>query len=302
MIQEITFFPSVPGLRPAVIHPETPVAQIVEEMAARLDKLGRSQRTRQSVPSSLRVFAKFHPGPIGELNAGVVERFIESRGPLSARTKNNWADFARMIVNFSVKRHYLPKWFDGLDALERWTETPKPVVIYTPEDLRAVLRVASPQIVAGLACICFAGLRTAEIHRVTWADVDLSRRLIFVSAGNAKTRARRLCLVPDNLAAWLAPLRGAPGDALCKLTEKGYNEAVRSARLKVNVAARANGWRHSFVSYRVAVTGSVESTALEAGNSPAMIHKHYREAVTRESGLAWFDVWPVRQMEFRLAG
>lgn len=301
MFDEPTFFPSLPGLRPAVIRPETPVSQIVEEMAARLDRLGRSERTRQCVPASLRVFARFHPGPVGLLTSQVVEAFIDSRGPLSARTKNNWADFARMIVNFSIKRHYLPKWFDGLDALERWTETPKPVGIYTPEQLRAVLRVASPQIVAGLACVCFAGVRTAEVHRLTWADVDLSRRLIFVSAGNAKTRSRRLCPVSDNLAAWLAPLRGAASERLCKLTEKGFNEALRCARLKTGVPAVANGWRHSFVSYRVAVTGSVESTALEAGNSPVMIHKHYREAVTRESGLAWFEVWPARQLEFRLA-
>jgi hypothetical protein len=35
--------------------------------------------------------------------------------------------------------------------------------------------------------------------------------------------------------------------------------------------------RHSFISYRIATVKSADQVALEAGNSPSIIFKHYRE-------------------------
>lgn len=66
--------------------------------------------------------------------------------------------------------------------------------------------------------------------------------------------------------------------------------------------AEAEGWipflwkhnalRHSFISYRVAQTQDVSRVALEAGNSPGMIFKHYRELVREAEGKKWFGIAP----------
>jgi hypothetical protein len=53
-----------------------------------------------------------------------------------------------------------------------------------------------------------------------------------------------------------------------------------------------NCFRHSFISHRVAQTGNVAETALEAGNSPRVIFQHYRELFTKEEGEAWFTLVP----------
>ncbi len=53
-----------------------------------------------------------------------------------------------------------------------------------------------------------------------------------------------------------------------------------------------NALRHSFISYRVADVKDVPRVALEAGNSPVMIFRHYREIVTAESAKAWFAIAP----------
>jgi hypothetical protein len=50
--------------------------------------------------------------------------------------------------------------------------------------------------------------------------------------------------------------------------------------------------RHSFISYRVADLKDLRRVALEAGNSPAMIFRHYRELVTAEAAATWFSVEP----------
>ena len=50
--------------------------------------------------------------------------------------------------------------------------------------------------------------------------------------------------------------------------------------------------RHSFTSYRVAKTQDVAKVSLEAGNSPQMIFKHYRELVRLDAAKAWFAIVP----------
>jgi integrase len=64
---------------------------------------------------------------------------------------------------------------------------------------------------AAIAMGGFAGLRTAEIHRLDWKDVRLSERVIIVGADKAKTASRRVAPIIDNLAAWPAPLAKSEG-------------------------------------------------------------------------------------------
>jgi hypothetical protein len=55
---------------------------------------------------------------------------------------------------------------------------------------------------------------------------------------------------------------------------------------------RQNALRHSFISYRVAETGDVARTSLEAGNSPKIVFRNYREVVDGEEAKAWFAIKP----------
>jgi integrase len=57
-------------------------------------------------------------------------------------------------------------------------------------------------------------------------------------------------------------------------------------------AWKHNALRHSFISYRVADIQNVAQVALEAGNSPQMIFKHYRELVRPDAAKAWFSIKP----------
>jgi hypothetical protein len=55
---------------------------------------------------------------------------------------------------------------------------------------------------------------------------------------------------------------------------------------------KANGLRHSFISYRCATTKNLPAVAMEAGNSVTVINKHYRELTTEAEGKAWFAIVP----------
>ena len=62
--------------------------------------------------------------------------------------------------------------------------------------------------------------------------------------------------------------------------------AIRAAKVKPVL----NGFRHSFCTYRLADTQNAAQVALEAGNSPTMLFKHYRELATKEDATSWFSV------------
>jgi hypothetical protein len=53
--------------------------------------------------------------------------------------------------------------------------------------------------------------------------------------------------------------------------------------------------RHSFISYRIAIVKSAGHVALEAGNSPAIIFRHYLELTTEETAKEWFGIGPIRE-------
>ncbi|MEI7865023.1 MAG: hypothetical protein WCI38_06580 [Chthoniobacterales bacterium] len=53
-----------------------------------------------------------------------------------------------------------------------------------------------------------------------------------------------------------------------------------------------NVLRHSFISYRIAKIKNANEVALEGGNSPNIIFRHYRELATEEEADAWFAIVP----------
>ena len=60
------------------------------------------------------------------------------------------------------------------------------------------------------------------------------------------------------------------------------------------IPSRRNGLRHAFITFHMAKHTNENLTAAEAGNSPAMLHQHYRGLATLSDAIKWFQVKPPR--------
>ena len=166
--------------------------------------------------------------------------------------------------------------------------------------MHELLVVARPELVPWLAIAGFAGLRSAELNRLDWSEVNLTERHIEIKASKAKTAARRLAPITDNLATWLTPYakpfgKLTPFDSWWNQISK-LADRVNELRVERNQTGKFrwkhNGLRHSFCSYRLAAIKNAAQVALEAGNSPQIIFRNYRQLVTEAQAHQWFAIVP----------
>ena len=189
------------------------------------------------------------------------------------------------------KRKYLPTDWNEFDSVDMMRANGGAIEIFTPEEMTKLLNHAQAELVPFLAFGGFAGLRSAEIERLDWKDVRFETGFVVVEAAKAKTASRRQVEMAANLRTWLRPYAKQTGKVLPHNDDQLY-KALRELSTMAKVSWRNNALRHSYISYRVAETGDVNQTALEAGNSPAMIFSNYRELVTPQEAKKWFSIMP----------
>jgi len=80
-------------------------------------------------------------------------------------------------------------------------------------------------------------------------------------------------------------------------TDRPWIRIGRTASVMANntgVGWPQNGLRHSYATYRLAQCQDAAKVALEMGNTPTMIFRHYRELVLPQDAAAWWSISPQR--------
>jgi integrase len=266
------------------------VAAAVDEMIAAKKAKGVSDIYIADLRYRLGVFAQAFHCDVNAITPDDVQRFLDSLR-LSPRSHNNFVRALRTFFAFAQRHDWLSKEVDLLARVEKRSEKSAPVEIFTPSQAAALLKHASPEIAPCFALGAFAGLRSEEILRLDWADVQRRPGFIEVAAHKAKTQARRIVPISDNLARWLA-IAPRKGERVWPHSKAWFFEAMRKTADAANIKWKQNALRHSWISYRLAEIPDVNRVALEAGNSPQMIFRHYRELATPEQARTWFSLVP----------
>ncbi len=285
------------------VIPKT-VPETVAEFVAEKTRLKKSRVHLSDIGYRLDNFAKEFPGPIAEVTKGQIKKWLLAMD-VGARSRRNFAGAITSLFRWAKSEEvkYLPSGRpsagEGLTKKEDAEDDGEDVVIYSPAEVRAILeRLQSkrPELVPFVAIGAFAGLRTAEIQRLDWAEVDLGQGHIEITKRKAKTRTRRLVPILPNLAKWLDPYRGKTGSVCPYIrTQFAVQREVEGRGEAGDVKLldwKRNALRHSFATYRIATIKSENQVALEMGNSPAMVFANYRGVATEAVAKEFWGIEP----------
>jgi integrase len=247
-----------------------------------------SPRYLEDLRSRLSRFAGSFCKDACDVTTAEIQEWLDSLG-LAPQSYANFRRVIHLFFEFAVARGYAAD--NPAAAVESIKVRGGDVAIFAPKEIAKLLAATSAEFLPALAIGAFAGLRSAEIERLEWRDIDLARRCIVIGSAKSKTASRRVVPVTDNLALWLAPYATHEGQVWAG-THEAFYAAQQAASQAAGVKWKANALRHSYASYRCAQTGDAGRVAGELGNSAGVVHRHYRELVKPADAERWFAVRP----------
>lgn len=283
--------------------PKLTVQEVVNELVESKEKSGKSEVYTVKMRRILGHFANAFNILISHVTGKQVEDYIRGLG-VAGRTQNNNRQLINTLFKFAVKRGYLPKDHDEMSAVELADNGGGEIEVFNPLELRKLFNACLAPVqergkwrdreamIPYLAIAAFCGLRSAEIARLDWSEVHLTgaEHFIEVKASKAKTASRRTVPISENCARWLAPFMQESGP-VCPF-ERPDKQCFQYLGPAAKLEWKHNGLRHSFISYRLAQIKNVHQVSLEAGNSPQMVFKHYRQLVSETQAAEWFGIVP----------
>jgi integrase len=264
------------------------VKEIVADLLSARTADGMSARYLGDLRVRLgRFVATFGEQMIAGISSSRIDDWLRALG-VGPVTRNTYRRRLAALFNFAKRRGYVKE--NPVADVERAKERETEIAILSVGDLARLLECASSDMLPFWTIGAFAGLRPAEIERLTWNEVDFDAGVIELKASKAKTASRRLVTIQPNLREWLAPYRTRTG-RVCPVNLRRKSDEDRE-RARLRAEWPQNALRHSFGSYHLAQFNDAAKLALEMGNSPAVIFRHYRQLVKPKQAALYWKITP----------
>lgn len=264
------------------------VSEVVADLLRARTADGMSARYLGDLRVRLGRFVRsFGEEMIAGISASRIDVWLRGLG-VGSVTRNTFRRRLAVLFNFAKRRGYVTE--NPVADVERAKERETEIAILSVGELARLLECASSDMLPFWTIGAFAGLRRAEIERLTWAEVDFEADVIEVKASKSKTASRRLVTIQPNLRDWLAPYRRGIGRVCPVNLQRKINDDRERAGLRTEWPQ--NALRHSFGSYHLAQFNDAAKLALEMGNSPATIFRHYRQLVKPKQAESYWKIAP----------
>ena len=263
----------------------------VKQFLAEKEALKRRPATVKNLRYLLGKFAtEFGKRQLASLSVQELKTWLQTAP--TQRSQINLVTKVSEFFNYAV----VQKWATENLATKHYIHRPKAArtetKFFTIEQCKKILDCAAdaeigllPYVALGL----FAGLRPEEAERLSWqTDVRVSEQAIIIGDQFSKTAQRVVDdqFIWETLSHWLTPYSHQHGSIILgdikfqtrfRRLKKAAGFACTPDDLQAGLPAWIDdGLRHTFATYFLKKTGDVVRASFIMGNSPKIIHNHYK--------------------------
>jgi len=258
-----------------------------------------SERQLRSISNELTTFQKHFPkAKVSEFTPARLQPYLE-RGKGGLKTYNNRRGLVSTFFKYAFKKDWVvtnPVEKTPHHRINHRRGSAVTISAQQSRDLMAYLEeFENGALVPHFAICLFAGIRPCirygEISRLQAASVRLDTMTIHIEPEVSKVRMKRLVTIHPNLAAWL---RAYPLDQFPIIPANIPNTR---RRIYKKFGLTHDVLRHTFISMHVGKYRSMGEAALQAGNSEAIIRRHYLDLKTPAEAEEFFAIMPQRRRD-----
>ena len=270
-------------------------------------KRNRRQRTLHQIKFDVGRLVKYlkdrgDQSTLSDVTKVTVETYLKTKFSTSVLQQKKVSGILRTFFKFCCTKYGLPNNpVDGI-ILDIAARDESEVEAYTVDEATKIMRSAKNHAlysyaVPSFAIGLFAGLRPTEVLGLDWKDVCFKSNRIRVSPQTAKRRRSRLVDMSPNLVEWLRP--HAQENGLVISSPMTYRRAKEVIFKDAKVKSIADGFRHSYGTYHLALNEDANKTANQMGHrgNTDLVFSHYRKLVPKEDGKDFFDISPLTLKE-----
>ena len=221
---------------------------------------------------------------------GKLDLFMDTSIPLCQHTTKQWwrsldamkaGNTARrkvgVFLSWCLKQGYIK---EAVHIPSRPSYPSGDIEVLTNKEVSSLIKTCPLDLLGHLwLCLCM-GLRVAESSRVEHLKVTETH--LVVGAKAAKTKSRRVLDIPQGHERYVNLIR----------SQVNLRKRMEALRVKAGLSRwPRNCMRHTAASHWLNHYQDEQKAALHLGNSPTMLHRHYKALVTRRESEEFFRLW-----------
>ncbi len=248
-----------------------------------------SATSRRNFATISKLFLEAFDGvAVADVTGRSLEAWLSARFP-SAGYKANALRTLRPAFSYAVRQDLITaNPFAKVEQVR--TRTQEGVDVFTPQEARRLMETAPADCIAAFSLLLFAGIRPAELTRLTWGN--MRDGFIHISPAIAKTAQVRNVEIEENLSAWLS-ISGEhePTEPICPPNWlRKRQETVKKAKLQ----GRTDTARHSYATYYLSKYKDANALKANMGHSRGSdtLFIHYRAAATPDDAEEYWNIYP----------
>lgn len=281
-------------------HGETTVKELVRKFLGVKEGKVRP-RTYEDLDSRLKKFEQdYGDTPVALISRDNIRDWLRDLN-LSDQSVINYWRALHNLFNFAVLELELIESNPVRKAFRPRDPKRDKTILYADE-VFTLLNESPNKIVPALVLMTFCGIRTEEITKLDWSDIDWEDNTIELGEDVAKTNKERHVTIPTNAIEWLKPYKKRRGLIADYKSKFVFMKAFKEARDKAGFTDwKTDTLRKTFISHHYGTYENAALTVKEAGNSHSIMEKHYKKPMKKKEAEKLWNVLPDEQKVVKIS-